>query len=165
MAEFEIVPEKSEHAEHIKLLYEKAFGPGRFARTAYRVREGHSYKKDLSLVALSGIRVTGTLRFSSISIGDRSDTLLLGPLAVDPIYVGEGIGRTLVKEGLALSCSAGYGLVILVGDLEYYQPLGFTRTRLGQLKFPGPVDPMRILAYQCRENILENCSGLIIARS
>lgn len=163
MTKFEIVPEKDEHAEHIERLYEKSFGPGRFARTAYRVREGSYYRIDLSFVALSGKSITGTIRFSPIEVGDRSDALLLGPLAVDPACVGEGMGRALLKEGLALSCSSGYALIILVGDLEYYQPLGFQRTRPGQLKFPGPVDPMRILAYQCQENILETFSGQIAA--
>jgi predicted N-acetyltransferase YhbS len=165
MIDIVIAGEETGDAESIAALYERAFGPGRFARTAYRVRESHRFQYDLSRVARlnSDGTIKGTLRFTAISIGDKSGALLLGPLAVDPASVGTGIGRAMVKDGLSRACSKNYGLVVLVGDLDYYQQLGFQRTRPGQLIFPGPVDPMRILVHECRQGVLENYSGHVTA--
>ena len=165
MTDVEIFLEEPRDAEAISVLYDRAFGPGRFTRTAYRIREGRKFQTELSLAARSKSNgsVTGTLRFSAISIGGKRGALLLGPLAVDPASVGEGTGRALVKEGLSRVCSKGHRLVVLVGDLDYYKPLGFVQTHPWQLLFPGPVDPMRVLAYECQEGVLENYSGLVIA--
>ncbi|MEJ2376540.1 MAG: N-acetyltransferase, partial [Pseudolabrys sp.] len=35
-----ILPETAEDAEAIERLHERTFGPGRYARSAYRIREG-----------------------------------------------------------------------------------------------------------------------------
>jgi len=52
-------PEKPGDAEAIERLHERAFGPGRFARTAYRIREGAPPRLDLSFTALVGSLLVG----------------------------------------------------------------------------------------------------------
>ena len=42
-------------AEAIERLHERAFGPGRFARTASRLREGAGHLLDLSFTAMVGM--------------------------------------------------------------------------------------------------------------
>ena len=37
----------------IEAINEEAFGPGRFARAAYRIREGGPHERDLSFVAVA----------------------------------------------------------------------------------------------------------------
>ncbi len=139
---FEICPEAPEDAPAIDLLLDKSFGPGRFAKTAYRLREDVNAIDALSLVARAEGRLVGSIRFWPIVIGpSHARALLLGPLAVEPQLKGQGIGIGLMNEGLKAAKALGYEVVILVGDEPYYARVGFARVPAGQLKMPGPVDP------------------------
>jgi predicted N-acetyltransferase YhbS len=89
--------------------------------------------------------------------------LLLGPLAVKGSHVNRGLGRTLVAEGLAQAGRDGMQLVVLVGDRGYYARMGFAPVAGGQICFPGPVDPARILARELAEGALGDFAGLISA--
>ena len=130
-------------------LHERAFGPGRFARTAFRVREGCRSVPGLSLVAVTDGVLAGAIQFTELSVGAReSGALLLGPLVVDAAYAGRNCGLRLIREGTARARDAGHELVILVGDLPYYQRAGFTVASPGKLVWPGPVDPQRVLLHE-----------------
>ena len=64
-------------------LNETAFGPGRFARAAYRLREGVSHEAGLSFVVELDNRLIGSVRLTEVVVADVR-ALLLGPLVVDP---------------------------------------------------------------------------------
>ncbi|MEW5420612.1 GNAT family N-acetyltransferase [Amorphus sp. 3PC139-8] len=126
-------------------LNDAAFGPGRFARTAYRLREGVPHDPLLSFVATWEGRLVGSVRLTPIRIG-TSDAQLLGPLAVHPDVASRGIGRALVRISVERAAELGHRLVLLVGDPPYYGPLGFEPVPFGEITLPGPVDARRILA-------------------
>jgi len=142
-------------------LLDRAFGPGRYAKTAYRFREGVAPVRALSLVARGGNGVCGSLRFWPILIGE-SRGLLLGPLAVDPALRGQGIGIGLMIMGLARARRAGFPWVMLVGDEPYYARVGFQHTEPGRFLFPGPVDPERLLARVLLPGSLDGSSGAVV---
>src|SRR4051812_22866623 len=54
-----IRPELPGDAAPIERLHERAFGPGRFARTAFRLREGAPHRLELSFTALVGTLLVG----------------------------------------------------------------------------------------------------------
>jgi len=138
------VKESSEHAGEIDALLNLAFGPGRFAKTAERLREGNRPIEDMCSVAIDQGAIVGSVRFWPIEIaGD--DALLLGPLAVDPARRGAGIGIGLMEKTLEIGCRLGHRTVILVGDEPYYARVGFAMAKRGSISLPGPVDPLRIL--------------------
>lgn len=140
---FTLIPETEKHAAHIEALHEDVFGPGRFARTAFRVREGCPADIRFSFVAFEGDVLVGSVRFTRIMIGEKK-AFLLGPLCVATSTQNNGIGKALVEKGLE-QVLAETGLpVILVGDAPYYAPLGFERAPHG-IKMPGPVDYSRLL--------------------
>lgn len=151
----------------VSALHERVFGPGRFARTAYRVREemgpGHEISRFCRLAA-SGDHLIAALRMSEVTIGGQSGAALLGPLAVTPEYMNQGYGRRLVSEALDAARSGGMKIVILVGDESYYGRFGFKRVPPGQITLPGPVDPGRLLALELSEDTLANFSGLVSGR-
>ena len=147
----------------LKQLSERAFGPGRFARTAYRVREGAEPDAGLSFVAWRDGSAVGSIRFTPLRIGGKSGALLLGPLAVDPDFAGQGGGRQLIARGLKAARESSYRLVILVGDFAYFARTGFICVPQGQISFPGPVDRARILAAELDEGALAGFSGLVRA--
>ncbi len=138
--------------EWVEELHARVFGPGRFARTAFRVRETRPLDPGLCLVGLVGGRRVGSVWMTPIVLGDLHGHLL-GPLATDPVFRGRGVGRALVRtvRDRALE-KDGAVFVLLVGDVSYYGPLGFEATRPGAVVFPGPVDPGRILA-SCVKNV------------
>jgi predicted N-acetyltransferase YhbS len=90
---------------------------------------------------------------------------LLGPLAVRPSHKSLGIGRELVRIAVEAARRKGSEAVILVGDPPYYQPLGFEKVAYGALRFPGPVDPARVLVVAMGEAVHERLKGDIVWRS
>jgi len=147
-------------AEAIERLNERVFGPGRFARTAYRLRETTAHNLKLSFVARVGTLLVGASRMTPIVIG-KTPALLLGPLIVEPVFRSQGIGEALIMRSLEAAKAAGVKLSILVGDEPYYARVGFKRTPPGRLQFPGPVDPARLLYCEIVPGAFEGVSGLV----
>ncbi len=159
---FHIRLETDGDAEALSQLSAEAFGPGRFARSAYRVREGIPPVPGLSLVGWREDRLVGGIRFTAISIGEEKDAALLGPLVVDPAEKGKGFGRALVEEGLVRAKAERFSLVLLVGDMPYYGRFGFSPVRAGQITLPGPVDPARLLALELVSGALATANGQVM---
>lgn len=157
-----IRPAGPDDSAGIAALHARAMGPGRFARTAYRVREGAgSVFSPFCRVCLTGGRMAAAVRFTPMTVGGKGGALLLGPLAVDPAFANQGHGRGLVAKALKDARAAGIALVVLVGDEPYYGRLGFRRVPPGQIWLPGPVDPERLLAAELTPGALAGFSGLI----
>lgn len=142
----------------IEALHSDAFGPGRFARAAFRLREGVSHDPRLSFLAYAGDRLVASVRLTPIAIDGRP-ALLLGPLVVMPAYKGRGAGKTLVRTALNAAREAGHRIVMLVGDEDYYGPLGFSRLAPYAITLPGPVDPDRVLVAGIADGALEGLVG------
>jgi predicted N-acetyltransferase YhbS len=162
---FTVQPQQAEDQKDIAALHEAAFGPGRFARTAYRVRESCLLEPDLCLTVRNGVHADGALvgaiHFAPVTIGGQCGALLLGPLAIAPEYVSQGWGMKLIREGLNRGAERGYQLALLVGDLAYYARAGFASIPPGQIRLPGPADPARFLAYELAPGALARYSGLV----
>ncbi|PYE87102.1 GNAT family N-acetyltransferase [Phyllobacterium leguminum] len=148
------------HDPEIEAINAEAFGPGRFTRAAYRIREGGAHDRALSFVALQGGIVVGSVRMTHVVIG-TTPALLLGPLAVRPEWKNRGIGRALMRMAMDAARLAGHRLVVLVGDAPYYEPFGFSKVEPGQISMPAPVDPNRMLACELVPQALENVSGVM----
>jgi predicted N-acetyltransferase YhbS len=160
MTDLTILPETADDAVAIERLHERTFGPGRYAKSAYRLREGADHRLDLSFTARIGTLLVGSVRLSPIEIG-TSKALLLGPLTVEPPFRERGIGLALMERALAVAKSSGHRLVVLVGDEPYYGKAGFKRIPKGRAVMPGPVDPARLLVCELTEGAFEGVAGLI----
>jgi predicted N-acetyltransferase YhbS len=153
-------PETPDDAEAILRLNERVFGPGRFARTAYRLRETTDADLGLSFVARVGTLLVGANAMTPIFIGE-TPALLLGPLIVEPVFRSQGIGEALVKASLDAARAGGAGLAILVGDEPYYARMGFTRAPPGRIEMPGPVNPARLLYQELRPGAFDGVAGKV----
>lgn len=72
------------------------------------------------------IRVVGHIAFSPITISDGTPEWYgLGPVSVLPEYQRQGIGKTLITEGLARLQAMGARGCCLVGHPDYYDKVGF----------------------------------------
>lgn len=154
--------ETADDLSAIEALVALCFGPGRFAKTAYRLREGVKPVATLSFVAVDAASgaLLGSVRFWPILVGGHP-SLLLGPLAVQPQLRGQGIGIGLMQHGLEAARSQRHESVLLVGDEPYYARVGFARIPPGRIRFPGPVDPGRVLGLSLAAGTLLSLSGLV----
>jgi predicted N-acetyltransferase YhbS len=155
-----ILPETEGDAPAIDRLHERTFGPGRYARSAYRLREGRGHLPALSFTARIGTLLVGSVRLTPICIGD-TPALLLGPLTVEPPFRERGVGSALIERALKEAKAAGHKLVVLVGDEPFYGKTGFKRIPKGQVKLPGPVDPARLLVAELAGGAFDGVEGMI----
>ena len=141
---YSIMLDAPEHAVAVEALYDDVFGPGRFAKTAERLREGNEKIADASLVAIDSEGVTGVVRVWPVTVGEKGRAAFLGPIAVAERRRGNGVAFKLMERAIGVCREQGYAAVILVGDLDYYERYGFKPTG-GRFQLPGPVDQRRVL--------------------
>lgn len=80
----------------------------------------------LSLVAEVDGKVVGHIAFSPVSISDGSlNWYGVGPVSVLPGFQKQGIGKSLIREGLSLMKALGAKGCVLVGEPGYYERFGF----------------------------------------
>ena len=144
----------------VEALNAESFGPGRFAKSAYRLREGVLPVAGLSFVAVEGDVLRGSVRFWPVKVGGHEE-LLLGPLAVQSSQRGRGIGIALMQAGIAAAQQGPWRGILLIGDEPYYTKVGFSRLPPGRVRFPGPVDQNRILGLSLKAGELLNLSGQV----
>lgn len=159
-----LVSEHPEHETGIERVLERAFGPGRFAKSSERVRErGAVLAPDLSRVALSEANdVLGVCRLWRARAGE-APVLFLGPLAVDPAQQGGGLGLALAKDAVDAARAAGASGIVLVGAEAFFRPLGFTQIPAERLRLPGPVAPERFLWLELKPGAFDRARGEIVA--
>ena len=150
--------EEPADAAIIEARHAEVFGPDRFRRAAYVLRDGVAPEPTLSFVAVLDDRLAASVRMTPITIGERP-ALLLGPLAVVPAFKGRGAGKMLVRMALEAARQGGHRAVMLVGDLPYYGPLGFVHLGRDAIILPAPVDPDRVLVAGLAEGALEGLGG------
>ena len=161
----EIIPESpDQHAAAIEALYDRTFGPGHFAKTAERLREGNRSRPDLTRVAVSDGAVIGVCRIWPIVVGEaREPAVFVGPVAIDPGFQGKRLGLTVTGEALEASTKAGCGAAVIIGAPDYFGELGFTVVAPDRFKFPGPQDMARVMVRDLAGSA-DTLSGLVLAR-
>lgn len=160
MSEIVLTIDAARASDHdsIEKLHQRAFGPGRFARTAFRVREQAGHEAGLAFVARVGSLLVGSVLLTPVTVGETK-AVMLGPLTVEPAFEGRGIGKALLTRSVEDARKSGYALILLVGDAAYYTRHGYVRIPMGQISLPGPVDPSRFLALELEEGALARTRG------
>ena len=132
--------ERSGDAAAVDALVLAAFGPGRFAKTAERLREAAHLAA--GFCAYEGERLIGSVRLWSITVGEAR-SVFLGPIAVDASSRRGGLGAELVQACLEEARLMKLDGVLLVGDPPYFSRFGFQPAP--DVRLPGPADPRRVL--------------------
>ncbi len=146
-------------------LHARSFGPGRFARTAYRIRERGGSEAKCSRAMFDGDRLIASVRLSEISIGGKSGAVLLGPIVVTPELKDNGRGSALMQAAIDAARSDGHRAIILVGNEPFYGLFGFKPIPPGDIVMPGPVDPTRLLALELVDGAMTGYKGLISSKA
>lgn len=155
-----LAPERPADAAVADGLIARAFGPGRYPKAAERLREGLAPIAELSFLAWVDGRALGCVRLWPIAIGERP-AVLLGPIAVEESERSAGVGAVLIQRACEAAQTAGWALVLLVGDEAYFGQFGFTRT--DAVTMPGPVDPRRVLVRALAPGAGDGLNGAVHA--
>ncbi len=140
----------------VEAVLDRAFGPDRHARTAYRIRTGMAPLDGLSFAALDADDLlVGTIQCWPISLlapaGKAVPLVMVGPVAVVPERQGEGFGiglmSAMIEADAQLAATTGASLPqVLIGDPEYYGRWGFSDAATRGWRCPGPYEQRRLLA-------------------
>ncbi|MEX0582880.1 MAG: N-acetyltransferase [Sneathiella sp.] len=160
-----IIQERPGDAALIEPLLDECFGPDRFTKTAYKLRENIQPQPELSFVTIDGDSLLATIRYWPITIGEETSALLLGPIAVSPGLQGKGIGVGLIRKTMQVAMELDHRLIVLVGDPEYYGQFGFQNAAKLGFKLPGPVEERRFLVKECVPGALKDVSGMLAGAS
>ena len=139
----------------IKLLY-KSFGPGRFARSVYRLREKNDRNTEFSYIYELNNQILSSISYYKTFLNNDINGLLLGPLAVDPEHRGKGYGVELVKYTIALiKKTMAYDFILVIGDYHYYEKFGFKKIN-NTFSFYGPVNSEKVLILPLKDELKNN---------
>ncbi len=155
-----LAPEAPGEAAAVDALIERVFGPGRYAKSAERLREGNRFIPELSFVAREQGALVGAVRMWPVRVGG-APALLLGPIAVDPVARHRGLGHALTERACDAAAKAGHGAVVLVGDASFFLQAGFEPAPRGRILMPGPADPRRILVRALKAGALDDLEGVV----
>jgi len=145
--------ERPEDLAAIESLLDSAFGPDRFNKASYKLRENNPILSRFSYVARDNDRIIGTVRYSRIQVcdllsGESINAVFLGPLAIAADRKDEGIGTQLLSRTLAVLSGTGHHRVLLVGDMSYYGRFNFLPVLPSYITLPGGHDARRLLVRQ-----------------
>ena len=150
-----LVPLSAVDSALVEQLLDAAFGEGRHARTAYRIREGTEWLPGLSFAALDEDEyLVGSIQLWPVALTDPKGRphplIMVGPVAVMPGRQGEGFGKALMAASLgAIDAAFEDGAPpypqMLIGDADYYGQWDFTAEHTGGWHCPGPFEPGRLL--------------------
>jgi predicted N-acetyltransferase YhbS len=139
-----------------------AFGPDRFHKTVYRLREDVPPIKDLCFVCLDQKnRLVASIRNWPVLINEKWPAVMLGPLSIAPELRGLGYGKALMWHSMAQSRMQGHSRIILVGDPEYYNQFGFRRDLALHLQLPGWFEERRFLALELVAGSMIGVHGMV----
>ncbi len=163
---YSILSELPAHDQSIEALYDRCFGPGRFAKTAERLRENNIAMPSLNKVAVdSKGNVIAAVRLWPLQVGETGRAVFVGPVAVDDNYRGSRLGLILTQQCMELAAQAGWPLAILIGDEEYFGKMGFVRVSTKDFPTVGYIPPHRLLAMELSPNALaQNIGALSVPR-
>lgn len=144
----------------IEELLDRAFGPDRHGRTAYKVREGMDWLPGLSFAALDkDSQLVGTIQTWPVALTDPEGRahpmLMVGPVAVVPERQGEGFGQALMLAMLGALDDRAPLPQVLIGDADYYgRFFGFSAAPTGGWRVPGPYEQDRLLVRAANPAVL-----------
>ncbi|OSQ42498.1 GNAT family N-acetyltransferase [Thalassospira sp. MCCC 1A01428] len=148
------------HIDREKLL-DRVMGPDRFKKSSEVIRAGRLPADGLAFVAHDGKHMIGTVRLWNVNAGNGGSALMLGPLAVEKVYNGSGVGAGLMYAAINAAFDAGHRAILLVGDPQYYARFDFMAAPAAGLSMPGYFDRHRFLGLNLNGDVLGGTSGVL----
>ena len=105
------------------------YRPGAFEHyIVHNLREDESFIPNLAYVVECEGEIIGHINYSKgfIDYGDeKTDAVVLGPVAIHKDYQNMGFGSELIEYSLNQAQNEGIPFVVVIGDENYYRRFGF----------------------------------------
>jgi putative acetyltransferase len=157
-----IRPEQPDDLPWIHAVNTLAFGQPDEANLVDQLRDDGDVLA--SLVAIGdGDEVDGHILFSRLGLlfddGTSAEAAALAPVAVRPDKQRQGIGKALVRAGIAACKAQGLGAIIVLGHPKYYPRFGFSAALAQDLRSPFPGDAF--MALELIPDMLRGKTGAV----
>lgn len=157
--------EQENDFQAIKEVNDLAFGQEGESNLIDKIRKSSAFISDLSLVVETEDKeIVGHILFSIVVIETAEgnvQSLALAPVAVKPDYQNEGIGSSLIREGLKRSKELGYRSVIVLGHSTYYPRFGFIPASEKDIKSPFEVPDEAFMVIELQKGALDGVQGTV----
>jgi len=155
-----IRPENESDCQAVRRVHVAAFPTDAEARLVDSLRAAGRLL--VSLVVEVDGAVVGHVAFSPVTIGsaDARGGVGLGPVAVHPDFQRCGIGKRLVRDGLAACRADGYAFCVVLGEPAYYTRFGFAPAARWKLTNEYGAGP-EFMACELREGGVPVAGGLV----
>jgi putative acetyltransferase len=135
----QIRPERPEDLAQIRAVNELAFGQPDEATLVDQLRADGDVLASLVAIGPDG-GIEGHILFSPLDLlfddGTSAQVAALAPVAVRPDRQRQGIGKDLVRAGIAACKEQGLGAIIVLGHPAYYPQFGFSAELARSLRAP-----------------------------
>ena len=95
----------------------------------HKFRDKDNFVKELSLVLELDGNIIGHVMFAKAKVnlpgGSCKEVHTFGPFSIKPQYQKQGYGEYLLKHALTRAEKSGVKVLLVCGDLNYYQKFGF----------------------------------------
>ena len=154
--------EQPADAGMVRAVNEAAFDSALEADIVERIRDQGG--ASVSLVADSSGVVLGHILFSPVSVGGHPALRVmgLGPMAVLPTHQRQGIGSSLVREGLDRCQEMGCDAVVVLGHPAYYPRFGFVPASRYGISSEYDVPDEVFMLVELRPGSLDGVTGEVI---
>lgn len=145
----------------------KAFGQDIEANLVLELINDQTAEPKLSLIALNETKAVGHILFTKAYLEPEQpiSASILAPLAVIPEFQRQGVGGSLIKQGLKTLRDSGIDLVFVLGHIQYYPRFGFRPA--GKLGFDSPYPiPEKVadawMVQELQSGVIGKCRGRVI---
>ena len=130
-----------------------------------RLRKSDAFIDKLSLVTEINGNIVGHIMFTKIIIRNEDniyESLALAPVSVLPAYQGQGIGTSLINEGLRIAKELGFKSVVVLGDDKFYSRFGFKVASNRGIKAPFEVEDEYFMALELENGEFDGIRGTVV---
>ena len=157
-----IRPEQPDDLPWIHAVNTLAFGQADEAWLVDQLREDGDVLASLVAVGDED-EIDGHILFSRLHLlfdnGTEGNAAALAPVAVRPDRQRQGIGKELIRAGIAACRAQGLGAIVVLGHPEYYPKFGFSADLARELRSPFPGDAF--MAMELIPDMLRGKKGAV----
>lgn len=133
----------------------------------HNLRQSHSFIKDLDYVFIENNQIVGNIVYSKMFVGLEkkmsNEVIAFGPISVHPDFQRKGIGKKMIEYTFNKAKILGYKAVLITGNNNYYNPLGFESASRYNIYLPDMSEDdeaVYFMAKELEEGYLKNISGI-----
>ena len=121
----------------------------------HNLRKAESFIEELAYVAVENEKIIGHIAYSKVFFESArimsNEVIAFGPISVHPDYQKKGIGKKLIEFTSQKAKESGYKAILITGNHNYYNPLGFRSASKYHVHLPGVPTDEEAIFFMAKE--------------